>query len=205
MMTRPSLRPALAPALALVGALAGACGGPPRLVVELGAPVELTVERSTGFDPELLEDNGTATFAGQRLGSPTVSASYEGIDVLVDGERIWSLDAKVRAYLVLVDETVVKVQIYGESYRDAAIIETVGRDVTARFDAWRDKDPAYWPYIVRDLRVIATTTELGTVKPAGTFTHQSGVKATIHAGCNVNPDETTFRLQLEMNVPGRKY
>lgn len=205
MMTRPSFRTALALVLALVAALAGACGGPPRLVVELGAPVELTEERSTGFDPELLEDNGKATFAGQRLASPTATASYEGIDVLVGGQRIWSLDTPIRAGLLLVDGVVVEVEIYGESYRDATMIETVGRDLTARFDSWRDKDPAYWPYIVRDLRVIATTTEHGTIKPAGTFTHASGVKATIHAGCNVNPNETDYRIEIKMRVPGRLY
>ena len=54
----------------VVAAFSTACGRPPRLVVELASPVELTEERSTGFDPELIEDNGTEVFAGQRLASP---------------------------------------------------------------------------------------------------------------------------------------
>jgi len=202
MSARRGARGVVGRALVLVAVCLGACGGRPRLVVELGAPIERTEERSTGFEPELIEDNGDATFAGVRLASPTANVAYDGIEVLVAGERIWSLDASIHADLLVLDGVVVEVGLYTASHPDAAPLEPLGRDVTARFDAWRDKDPAHWPYVARDLRAAAGAKEFGGVGgQAGRFVHASGVEATIRARASVGPNGTAYWLAIKLTAP----
>lgn len=183
-----------------VAVLLSACGGRPRLVVELGAPVEITEERSTGFDRELSNDNGNATFMGMRLVSPTVFVSYEQIEVHTGGEQIWDLESPhLAASVFLLDGIVMELQILGEPITDLARVETIGRQVTARFDAWKKRDPTYWSYVVRDFGSCGET-RFGKVEAAGTFVHESGVEALVLARCMVNPGEISYRIDVEMRT-----
>lgn len=185
--------------LSSVAVLLTACGGRPRLVVVLGAPVEATEERSTGFDPELVHDNGDATFMGMRLASPTVRGTYESIEVHAAGRKIWEREGRLEASLWLIDGVVTELATILDPVTDVAQVETLGESVTSSFSRWQKRASTYWPYVARDFRKCAES-GVDKVETAGTFVDESGVEASIVAYCMVSPSGVSYRIDVDMRT-----
>lgn len=189
--------------LVVVGLFLTACGGRPRLVVELGAPVEMTEKRSSGFDPELATDNEGLTFMNEPLPSSTVFSAYEDVEVLARGQTIWSMRTPIEASIYCVRGTVVKTLIL---YRpqDIAGLQAIGNAIMARFGDWEETGRDQWSSILREFDICMETKETKT-EVAGGFAHPSGVHATALALCTVNPRSIDFGVNLEFELaePGR--
>lgn len=187
----------------LVGAVLGACRGEPqRLVAELRAPVELTTERSTGFEPELAVDHGeNSYFDGRRLRSSTGFADYDRVEVWGAGEWTWRLGIPGAAQVFILGGKVVGVDYLLHSSPTLSGIG-VSEALTA-FSDWTQRESHPWESLACTCPEpeIYRPPSTPTVLSVATFARNDGTTARLTAHCGCDGSNALYRLKIDFRTP----
>jgi hypothetical protein len=189
--------------LGLVGAMLGACGKEPRhLVAELKAPVTLTTERSTGFDPELAVDHGeNSYFDGRRLRSSTGFVDYERIEVWGAGGWTWRLDIPGAGHVLVLGGKVVGVYYM---LRSSPTLSGIGvSEALTAFSDWTLRESHPWESLACTCPEpeIYRPPSTPTVLSVATFARNDGTTADLDAHCGCNGSSAKYRLKIEFRTP----